>query len=214
MSLQNNLKLQQTLKEMIKLTAKHYKDIAQPVRRQWPKYATQLLNIATQNSKATHAKTNGSVKEMWLKMRSKGINGTLDNWTKFYQQERGGEQNLIEAGQKVYAMLQKMGIPWITEEMCIDYIKELVYNKTHMGLGGEEMAIQAVARYYGKTYRFSNAKEEAQGIDGWVGDKPVQVKPEGSVFKGHVHNHPDKDKVLLVTYKKTTCFIHNPEFIK
>jgi len=199
---------------MIKLTAKHYRDVAQPCRRSWPKYATQLMNIATQNSKATHVKDNGSVKELWLKMRNQGIKGTLENWTNFYQQERGGEQNLINSGKKVYAMLQKMGILWITEDMCIDYIKELVYNKTHMGLGGEEMAIQAIAKYYQLPYKFSNAQEEVQGIDGWIGKWPVQVKPEDSAFKGHVHNHPDKDKVLLVTYKKTACFIHNPEFMK
>jgi len=64
-------------------------------------------------------------------------------------------------------------------------------------------------------YRFSTAEEESQGIDGWAGEYPIQVKPHDSAFKGHVHNHPDKDKVLLVTYvpKKTVCFIHNPEFI-
>lgn len=202
---------------MIKLTAKHYRGVAQPNRRQWPVYAKQLLNIATQNSKAANPKEIGSVKELWLKMRSQGINGTLDNWTKFYQKERGGEECLEKSGKKVYVMMQKMGVSWITEDMCIDYIKELAYNKTHMGLGGEEMAIQAIAKYYKLPYRFSNAQEESQGIDGWIGDSPVQVKPHDSAFKAHVHNHPDKDKVLLVTYDKdeeTVCFIHNPEFIK
>ena len=83
------------------------------------------------------------------------------------------------------------------------------------GMAGEEMALEAVAEYYKQPLRFSTAEEEAQGIDGWIGDQPAQVKPEGSAFKGHVHNHPDKDRVLLVTYvpKKQVCYIHNPEFL-
>jgi len=199
---------------MIKLTAKHYKEKISPRRREWPRYATQLLNIAGQNSQAFRPKYIGSCKDAWLKMRSDGIKGTLSEWEK-YHSDNFGSECLVEAGKKIHDMIVKMNVGNITEEMCIDYVKEVVYNKTHMGMGGEEVAVRVVADYYGLPYRFSTAEEESQGIDGWAGDYPIQVKPHDSAFKGHVHNHPDKDKVLLVTYvpKKTQCFIHNPEFI-
>lgn len=199
---------------MIKLTAKNYKGVIQRQRREWPKYATQLLNIAGQNCKAFDPKKVGSAKETWLEMRGQNIPGTLENWENFYN-AKPFAQNIPGQAQKLFEMIQKMKVGGIDLSMCEDYIKEVIYNKTHMGMGGEEMALQAVAEYYNKTLRFSTADEEAQGIDGWIGNQPAQVKPEGSAFKGHVHNHPDREKVLLVTYvpKKQVCYIHNPEFI-
>ena len=44
--------------------------------------------------------------------------------------------------QKHYKMIKKMNVGGITEEMCVDYVKEVVYNKTHMGMGGEETAVR------------------------------------------------------------------------
>lgn len=199
---------------MIKLTAKHYVNIVESTRREWPKYSTQLLNLASQNCKATSPKNVGSVKELWLAMRKNGIPGTLQNWINYYNTVYG-QDRLIEAGSKIHLMLKKMNITGITLEMCIDYAMEVVYNKTHMGLGGEEMAIEAVAKFFKLSFKFSSREEESIGIDGWIGNKPVQVKPHNSAFKSHVHNHPDTDKILLITYeeKKSVCYIHNPEFI-
>lgn len=199
---------------MIKLTGRHYKNKITPTRRDWPKYSTQILNIAGQNSQAFRSQFVGHCKDTWLKMRSEGIKGTLTEWTNYYNSEHGSD-GLVTAGEKIYSMIVKMQVGGITKDMCIDYVKEVVYNKTHMGMGGEEVAVRVVADYYNLPHRFSTAKEESQGIDGWAGKYPIQVKPHDSAFKGHVHNHPDKDKVLLVTYvpKKTVCYIHNPEFI-
>jgi len=199
---------------MIKLTAKNYKNVIHRQRREWPKYSTQLLNVAGQNCKAFDVKRVGSAKETWLEMRSKGIRGTFENWCAFYN-SKPFAANLPAQAQKLYEMIQKMKVGGITLEMCDDYIKEVIYNKTHMGMAGEEMAVEAAGQYYDLPVRFSTAEEEAQGIDGWIGEYPVQVKPDDSAFKGHVHNHPDRERVLLVTYvpKKQVCYIHNPEFL-
>jgi hypothetical protein len=199
---------------MIKLTAKNFKGVVHRARREWPKYSTQLLNVAGQNCKAFDVRQVGSAKETWLEMRQQGIPGTFENWCNFYN-SKPFANNIPAQAQRLYEMIQKMQIGGISYDMCEDYIKEVIYNKTHMGMAGEEMAIQAVGSYYSLPVRFSDAQEEAQGIDGWIGEIPVQVKPEGSAFKGHVHNHPDKDRVLLVTYipKKQVCYIHNPQFV-
>ena len=199
---------------MIKLTAKNYNNSIAPHRREWPKYSTQLLNIATQNCQALRAKFVGSMKETWLEMKKQNLAGTLDTWTDYYNSTHGTD-GLVEASKKTFVMIKAMGITRIEEAMCLDYIKEVVYNKTHMGMGGEETAVQVVADYYKLPYRWSTAEEESRGIDAWIDDKPVQVKPEGSAFKGHVHNHADTTTELLITYtpKKKVCYIHNPEFM-
>jgi hypothetical protein len=154
------------------------------------------------------------MKELWTDMRHKGIRGTFDNWTTYYNSVRG-EDTLNTAGQTLYSMITKMNLQnIITEDMCTDYIKEIVYNKTHMGMAGEEMAIEVVANYFNMPYRFSTKEEEAKGIDGWIGATPVQVKPNDSPKKFNIPNSVDMTKVLLITYYKTTCYVHNEEFLK
>ena len=110
---------------MIKLTAKNYNNSIAPHRREWPKYSTQLLNIATQNCQALRAKFVGSMKETWLEMKEQNIAGTLDVWTEYYNNAHG-TAGLQEASKKTFAMVQAMGITGIDEEMCLDYIKEVV----------------------------------------------------------------------------------------
>jgi len=200
---------------MIKLTAKFYKANDTRSRREWPRYATQLLNIAGQNAQCFTAKKVGSMKESWLEFVATGVPDTLENWEAF-QRPRIGEENLQWAADKLYSKAHDdMGISWITPELCRDYVEEVIFNKTHFGMGGESAAIQAAAEYFKMPYRFSTAEEESQGIDGWIGEYPVQVKPEDTYKKGHVHNGADVTKQLVLTYekKKHTAYIHNPEFI-
>ena len=199
---------------MIKLTAKFYRGNDTRCRRDWPKYATQFLNLAGQNSKCFSAKLVGSMKELWLEFSDTGVPDTLENWETFYV-NRWGTDGLDSATEKLYEMIQKMGIPWIDETMCADYVREVIYNKTHFGMGGESTAIAVAAEYFDLPYRFSNAEEESQGIDGWIGEHPVQVKPADSYKKNHVFNGADTEETLVITYekKKHTCYIWNPEFV-
>jgi len=154
------------------------------------------------------------MKELWLEFIATEAPDTLENWETFYV-GRMGTDGLDEASEKLYDMISKMGVPWIDEQMCADYVREVIYNKTHFGMGGESMAIAVAAEYFDLPYRFSNAEEESQGIDGWIGEYPVQVKPQDTFKVGHVFNKADTSKQLVVTYekKKHTCYILNPEFI-
>jgi hypothetical protein len=202
-------------KNMIKLTAKFYKENDTRARRVWPTYSTQILNIAGQNSRCFDAKKVGSMKESWLEFVKTGQPDTLENWENF-QRAKIGEESLQWSADKLFDMVHnKMQILWITKEMCRDYIEEVIFNKTHFGMGGESAAIQAASKYFNLPFRFSNAEEESQGIDGWIGEYPVQVKPEDTYKKGHVFNAADTEKTLVLTYekKKFACYIHNPEFI-
>jgi hypothetical protein len=82
-------------------------------------------------------------------------------------------------------------------------------------MSGEYYAVLATANYFELDYRFSTADEESQGIDAWIGNKPVQVKPHDSVAKHHVRNVADVNKTLVITYeaKADRCYVNNPEFM-
>ncbi|NBP59256.1 MjaI family restriction endonuclease, partial [bacterium] len=127
------------------------------------------------------------------------------------------EEKLIDSGKKLFSMLQKFkdAINSLDEEDCIEYVKEVTYNKSVMGFSYEEIAIETVANYFNLPYRYSTEEEESQGIDGYVGEKPVQVKKSGSAKKNHVRNHANEFKTLVILYdeENKTCEIVNPEFM-
>jgi hypothetical protein len=41
----------------------------------------------------------------------------------------------------------------------------------------QEAILQSVANYFQTTHRLAKPAEEAVGIDGFIGDKPVSIKP-------------------------------------
>jgi hypothetical protein len=202
---------------MIKLTNKDFKELVQRDRYDFPTYSKPILNIATQNSQATRVKYVGSMKEQFSQfLRQPGVK-EVDEWEKFYYEQCDGRNRIQQSAERVLEMVRKMPLDQsvFDIELCRRYIEDLAINKTHYGMSGEYYSVLAVAKYFGMEHRFSDAYEESQGIDAFIGDFPAQVKPHDSVIMHHVRNHADVDKTLVITYeeKKNTCYIHNPEFI-
>lgn len=201
---------------MIKLTATDFKSVVKRDRSSFPLYTKPILNIATQNSKATQVKIVGSIKDQWTEFLATG-GRSVEDWEQWYM-ENGGRDKIERATDKLFDMLTKMPLDRkvFTRELANQYILDLVINKTHYGMSGEYHAVLAAANHFKMKYRFSTAEEESQGIDAWIGQFPVQVKPHDSVTMHHVRNGADTNKTLVITYeaKKDRCFVHNPEFVR
>lgn len=199
---------------MLKLTQRHFESVTKRNRCDFPLYSKPILNIATQNSQATKVKLVGSMKDQWTQFMATG-GRSVEEWETWYM-ANGGADKIKKATDKLYEMLNKMPLDHavFTRELAELYILDLVINKTHYGMSGEYHSVLAVARHFGADYRFSTPEEETQGIDAWLGDCPVQVKPHDSVKMHHVYNGADVEKTLVVTYeaKKDACYIHNPDF--
>jgi hypothetical protein len=58
------------------------------------------------------------------------------------------------------------------------WVKDLVIVKTFVGLKFQEAILKRVAVTLGKDYRMSGPDDEAKGIDGFVGEVPVSIKPQ------------------------------------
>lgn len=201
---------------MLILTAKHFEKLSERNSPfQFPKYSKPILNIATQNSQATRVNVVGSMKELFLEFLSNG-GKSLQNWKDFYY-AKNGEIRIENSSERLHSMLKKMPVDAkvFTKELAKNYIIDLVIYKTHFGMSGEYYSVLAVGDHFKLPVRWSNAKEESEGIDAWLGSYPIQVKPHDSVKMNHVYNHADTNKTLVITYesKKDRCFIHNPEII-
>ena len=54
----------------------------------------------------------------------------------------------------------------------------MVIIKTFIGLKFQEAILIKTANIFNTTYRLSSREDESRGIDGYIGDLPVSIKPE------------------------------------
>ncbi len=84
-------------------------------------------------------------------------------------------------------MLQKIrdALAGIDRDMVRAWTEDLVLVKTFVGLRVQGAIMAAVARRRGEEYRPAQASEESRGVDGYIGQVPVSVKPH--TFRARPH---------------------------
>lgn len=139
----------------------------------YPKYATQILNLANQNAQGTRAKIVGQMSDLIQEFEGT----TLAEWEKWYLDSH--PTAIDNATEKVYTMVSlfKDAILKIDKETVREWVEELVIVKTFSGLKFQEAILKKMSLHYKKSYRLANPDEESKGIDGFIGDKPVSIKP-------------------------------------
>ena len=141
--------------------------------KQFPKYTTQIINLANQNAQGTRPKVVGQLSELIQECPHK----EYKKWKEWYLEKH---PNAIDnATQKVFEMVKnlKEAINEIDEEMVQKWVKDLVVDKTFIGLKFQEAILKRVAKIKKTSYRLSNPQEESKGIDGFIGEIPVSIKP-------------------------------------
>ena len=87
----------------------------------------------------------------------------------------------------------------ISYEMVEEWVKDLVYTKTYCGLKFQSAIIAFLAEKIGKDWRLANVAEEAQGIDGYIGNTPIQIK---SITYKMENRLPEAIDIPIVYYDK------------
>lgn len=138
----------------------------------FPKYTTQIINLVNSNAQGTRPAIVGQMSELIQRFPGR----SLDEWIKWYSEQQPGAVN--NATEKIWSKLQEMkdAIALIDKPMIEAWVKDLIYTKTYCGLKFQEAILAYIAREYNTTYRLANVEEEAQGIDGYVNNKPAQIK--------------------------------------
>ncbi|MFN3787022.1 MjaI family restriction endonuclease [Sulfurihydrogenibium azorense] len=162
---------------------------------EFPKYATQIINLASQNAQATRPKVVGKMSELIKEFTGK----TLEDWEIFYTKKY--PQGIEDATQKILEMIKnfKNVINEINEDMVKQWVKDLVIVKTFIGLKFQEAIIKKVALEFKKQYRLATPEEESKGIDGYIGDIPISIKPITYKTKSQLS---ENIKVDIIFYKK------------
>jgi len=160
-----------------------------------PKYTTYLLRPATNLSQSNRPKVVGQMNEIIQDFWQEHPEGTFEDWVKYYYEEHDGEDRLKEATEKAYPMVEKMrdAFDQIDEEMTHDFLRDLVLFKTYEGFDIQEMLLRKLGEMYNKEVTRGTAKDESKGIDGYIGDQPVQIKS-----KTYPDNLPDFDVPMVI----------------
>lgn len=164
----------------IRLTEDEREALVADIDPEFPKYTTQIMNLANQNSQGTRAKVVGQMSELIEDYKEAYPNGDFDDWQRFYYEECNGAERIETATDKIFEMVVKMreAAMEIDRDMVNRWVKDLVLYKTYTGLGRNEEAIfKKLSEEYGLPVSRSTPSEESKGIDGYLGDQPVSIKP-------------------------------------
>ena len=161
----------------------------------YPKYTTQLLNIANRNSQATRARYVGQMSD--LIQEFPGDN--YDGWVKWYTEKH--PEAIETATDRTYEMIKKMraAMAEIDREMVHRWISELVLAKTYTGLRFQKSILKELAAETGDTWRLAGPADESRGIDGYIGTMPVSIKPVSYITKPELQDDIGPE---IIFYKK------------
>ncbi len=162
---------------------------------EFPKYVTQILNLANQNAQATRPKVVGQMSELIKKFNGK----TLAEWENWYLERY--PDAIDRATEKILNMIEnfKEAIGKIDENMVRQWVWDLVIVKTFLGLRFQEAVLKKLSEEFGLDYRLASPEEEKRGIDGYIGGVPVSLKPRSYDFKKLL---PEKLDGYVIYYEK------------
>ncbi len=163
---------------------------------EFPKYATQILNLANQNAQATRPKTVGQMSELIKEFSGR----TLEEWEKWYLDRN--PDAIERATKKILKMVNNFRevLNQIDESMVKRWVRDLVIVKTFIGLRFQEAILKKVANMFNLNYKISTPEEESQGIDGYIGSIPISIKPKSYQIKEKTLS--EKIKVNFIYYEK------------
>ncbi len=162
---------------------------------EFPKYTTQIINLANQNSQGTRPKVVGQMSDLIEIFPGK----TYDEWVDWYLQEK--PVSIDNATNKVYDMVLKLqeAIKLIDKELIRKWVEDLVLTKIFIGLRFERSILAKIASYKNLSYQLSTPDEESRGIDGYIGNTPISIKPTTYRSKDMLNEQID---VKIVYYEK------------
>ena len=155
-----------------------------------------MINLANQNAQGTRPRVVGQLTELIKECPER----TYEDWKNWYLSKY---PNAIEnATERINEMMNnlKEAIKSIDKSMIKKWVEDLVLEKTFIGLRFQEAILKKVASVQNTNYRLAEAKEESQGIDGFIGDIPVSIKPITYKTKDALR---EKIKAKIIFYNKT-----------
>ena len=171
------MKVKITIEEIRK-----YLDIETP---EFPKYVAPLINLANNYAQGTRPKVVGQMSELIQEFQGE----TLREWEEWYLKIK--PDAIREATEKILLKLKELknALNKIDRATVEQWVRDLVIVKTFAGLRFQEAILKKGAEIKGVEYRLAEPDEESKGIDGYIGDIPVSIKPHTYEIKTALPEH-------------------------
>lgn len=171
----------------------------------FPKYTSQLINLANQTSKGARKGVVGQMSDLIPMSNCE----SLEEWIEWYSKQY--PDAIDTATDIIYNMIVKFqqAINSIDKDMVNRWVKDLIFDKTYYGLKTQQIVIENIANQLGKDYRLATKEEESKGIDGFIGDKPIQIKPISHKAEKYLNQPID---IPILYYKKVGMTIELCDF--
>ena len=181
----------------IKLKNAEIQEYVNAPASKFPKYTTQLMNIANQNSQATRPRYVGQLSELIQEF----LGQTFEEWVTWYQEQY--PDAIDEATAKIISMVENFNeaVQKIDPTLVKSWVEDLILVKTFAGLKFQEAILKKLSEIKGCDYRLAEPYEESQGIDGFVGEEAYSIKPSSYHAKG---NLAESIEVKIIYYEKKT----------
>jgi hypothetical protein len=102
---------------------------------------------------------------------------TLSEWREFYTRTRPDAPQA--AADKIEAMIENLreAMEYIDRDMIDKWVDDLLINKTFYGFGAQGVVLEEMSQRLGLALTQATPEDESRGIDGYLGGRPVSVKP-------------------------------------
>ena len=161
----------------------------------FPKYTTQILNLCNQNAQGTRPSVVGQMSDL---VKECPYN-TYEEWRQWYLSKK--PTAIVEATDRIKTMVGniKTSIELINEDMIKTWVEDLVIAKSFSGIHFQQAILSRVAKMKGTTFRMALPEEESKGVDGYVGENQVSIKPE--TYKSML-GLPESILIPIIYYEK------------
>lgn len=139
----------------------------------FPKYSTQIINLANQNAQGTRPKVVGQLSDLIQEFSGSSI----EEWKEWYCEKK--PTAVDDATTKIWSMIENLqtSANSINQSTVKDWVEDLIFVKTFLGLKFQAAILKKIADARGTDYELAGPENEAKGIDGFIGDQPYSIKP-------------------------------------
>ena len=166
-------------------------------------YVSPIINLANQFAQGTRPHVVGQLSEMIQQCPYK----TFEGWKRWYLSEK--PDAIDEATERIMRKLDDFRriLPAIDEQTVKEWVEDLVLVKTFVGLRFQEPILNKIASMMGKEYRLAEPEEESRGIDGFVGETSISIKPETYKTKPSLMEEIKADKIIFYEKEKDEIIV-------